>query len=220
MINSFHPARQPAYGAYTLIDLLLAIAVLGILAAVTGYALSKQQARRQETTCLDNLRQVALAFKQSSMNCGDRFPMQVPASSGGSQDFMTNGVAWPHFQVISNELGAPSVLVCPQDGKRAIATNFAALTDRNVSYFVGADAQDIYPQMWLSGDANFAISNVPVKPGLVALGTNTVLSWNDRRHKGSGNIAFADGSVRQLSSTQLFPAPCTTEDGTNRLAMP
>jgi prepilin-type processing-associated H-X9-DG protein len=89
-----------------------------------------------------------------------------------------------------------------------------------VSYFVGVDAEDIYPQMWLTGDANFAISNVLLKPGLATFATNTVLSWNDRRHKGSGNIAFADGSVRQLSSAQLVPALCATGDSTNRLAMP
>src|SRR5262249_45051877 len=158
----------------------------------------------------------------SSLDSRDRYPTQVPVAYGGSQDFISNGVAYAHFRVLSNELGSPKVLICPQErnGNRGSATNFASLSETNVSYFVGVDAQDIYPQMWLSGDANFAISNVPIKPGLALLGTNSILRWNDNRHKGNGNICFADGSAQQLSSAQLPSLLRVTGDATNRLAMP
>src|SRR6185436_8947705 len=78
------------------------------------------------------------------------------------------------FMVMSNELNTPKVLFCPsEESGRTAATTFAQVpgpttpvgtyyqNDLNVSYFVGVDAQDIYPQMLLTGDHNLGNGNPP-----------------------------------------------------------
>jgi prepilin-type processing-associated H-X9-DG protein len=122
------------------------------------------------------------------------------------------------FQVLSNELNYPNILICPSD-TRTPASNFVTLlSNTNVSYFVSLDAKDSYPQMVLSGDRNLEIDGVAAKPGIVALQSNNVISWTTEMHKRRGNIAFADGSVQVITKFNLR----SQDNGvaTNRLAMP
>src|SRR5256885_13734 len=71
------------------------------------------------------------------------------------------------FCVMSNELSTPKVLICPSEyeGRQAASTfgptipagtanSLPYTNDLMVSYFVGVDAQDTYPQMFLVGDHN------------------------------------------------------------------
>jgi len=220
--------------AYTVIDLLVFVALLAAFAAVIGYTLAKQRARSSRITCTNNLKQIGLSFKQWGLNSYDSFQMRIPVAQGGTREFVNTGQAWVHFRVMSNELNTPKVLICTEERNRnrRRATIFADTapagsssvpftSDTNLSYFVGVDAQDIYPQMWLSGDANFATGNVPIGSGLVSLRTNTPLTWNDSRHgRGRGNICFADGSVQQIPNSNLASLLMRTGGETNRLAMP
>jgi prepilin-type processing-associated H-X9-DG protein len=122
---------------------------------------------------------------------------------------------------MSNELSTPKVLVCPADNSRAVATNFSNdFNNGKISYFVGLDAADEYPQRALSGDDNFAVDGAPVTSGLLELSTNTPISWTAARHKFAGNILFADGSVQQTTSSNLNQWFQQTGLATNRLAIP
>ena len=87
------------------------------------------------------------------------------------------------------------------------------LSDSNISYFVGLDASESFPQMFLTGDRNLATNGVPVTPGLLTVKSNDTLSWTKELHNGQGNVGVADGSVQMESSSGM---------GTNvfRLAVP
>jgi prepilin-type processing-associated H-X9-DG protein len=111
-------------------------------------------------------------------------------------------------------------LRCPADTPWVWATNFSVLNNSNISYFVGLDAKEAQPQLFLSGDDNFAISGVPVKSGLLQLWTNTPIAWTKERHKHTGNILFADGSVVQTDDKSLVEKLQATGPATNRLAIP
>jgi prepilin-type processing-associated H-X9-DG protein len=164
----------------------------------------------------------------------------------------TAGVAWagatcPNmytvFLVMSNELSNPKIVVCPGDSDRSAPTNFynnlTTLKNNGVSYFVGQNSADAFPQMFLSGDRNIAVDTTTglglgygyspdstVTPGtpsagaLIALQTNAApmnglnFGWTGKIHQNSGNVGLADGSVQQYTMSGLKQALARTGDTT------
>ena len=86
--------------------------------------------------------------------------MAVSTDKGGTMEFTTGADTFRHFQVMSNELSTPKILVCPAD-TRVAATNFVRLKNQNVSYFVGLEANDANPQRFLDGDRNITGDSEP-----------------------------------------------------------
>jgi prepilin-type N-terminal cleavage/methylation domain-containing protein/prepilin-type processing-associated H-X9-DG protein len=203
--------------ALTLVEVLLVIVVLAILAAVLLRVLAKANRRESRINCVNNLKEIGLAYRVWEGDNGDKYPMFVSVTNGGVMELIATGNVAACFQVMSNELSTPKILVCQKDADRIVATNFTTDFDNNkISYFVNPDAAEAYPQMMLSGDDNFEIGGVSVKSGLRELSTNAPISWTAARHKFVGNLCFADGSVQQVTQSGLRSALVAT----NRLAIP
>ena len=62
------------YRAFTLIEMLIVIAVVAVLAALLFPVLSKTRARARQTQCLSNLRQLSLATFQYAQDSDDHYP--------------------------------------------------------------------------------------------------------------------------------------------------
>lgn len=221
--------------ALTLVEVLVVIFILFVLAALLLPTLAPIKDRRRGQ-CVMNLKQIGLAYFVWAGDHNGKFPMQVSVTDGGTMELTTNGKnPWLNFLVMSNELNTPWILICPVDRDRAIATNFpAGFSAKNISYFVGLDAGTNHPQMFLSGDDNFAIGGNPVKSGLLELSTDEPIAWTSKRHDSpyqphlwtptrhnyGGNIGFADGSVMQTSNSGLTNWLQKTGAVTNRLGIP
>ena len=104
--------------------------------------------------------------------------------------------------MVSNELADPKALLCPADSRRK-ASSFSNLTETNISYFVGVDAQETYPSGWLAGDRNLLTNGFQFTNGLMVLQTNRLAGWDKRIHKSCGNICMGDGSVQQFNNADL-----------------
>ena len=125
------------------------------------------------------------------------------------------------FQVMSNELSTPKILVCPNCTNQLNANNFGTLSNSNISYFVSADAtNDSNPQMILTGDSDLTLGGKLLKPGLVSLWTNDPVAWSSTRHNKSGNLGLADGSVQSTTRGDLKTYLQKTGLATNRFALP
>ena len=130
-----------------------AIAATAVGAAMLLPALAKAKAKAQSINCVNNMKQIGLAFRIWAGDHNDKFPFHVSTSNGGTLELCERGgdgydhSAFRHFQVMSNELSTPKILVCAADTGKAPATDFASLQSWNVSYQVrtGPDVNDAKP---------------------------------------------------------------------------
>src|SRR5687768_5456572 len=107
---------------FTLIKLLIVIAIIATLAALLLPVLNKGKLRARQSQCSSNLKQIGLAFHGFAHDHGSRYPMQVSTNQAGTLEFLTLSAStlYKHFQALSNDLGDPKLLVCPSDrGRRA-----------------------------------------------------------------------------------------------------
>jgi len=211
----------------TLLETVVVVLVLLTLTAILLPPLMNQPNHRHYSDCTNNLKQIGLAARIWAGDNNDKYPMAVSVTNGGAMEAVALGDAMTVFQVMSNELSTPKILVCSEDKQRDSATNFNPLTSGNVSYFVNRDAVQAEPWGVMSGDDNFEIAGVPVKSGRLNVSTNSPLTWSAARHKSSGNLTLADGSVQSAYNSQLKNWFWPTNDGlsptnftTIRLAIP
>lgn len=209
--------------AFTLIELLILTALLLLVACVLLPSIAYQRRHARRCACVDNLKQVGVAFRTWTLDGGDSYPAEVDVKFGGARQELAIGHVYFNFIVMSNELSAPKILVCPDDNEKKVAKNFhSGFNNSNVSYFVGAEARDTFPQMFLSGDRNLAFENKPLLPGIFIWTSNrSSLSWTKAIHNACGNVGLADGSVRQFfESRKLAAAAADQSCETNRLVLP
>lgn len=214
------PSRRFTSSAFTLVALLVIVAVLALLAALLLPALARARSQSKRIQCVNNLKQSGLAFRIWAGDHDDKYPMDVPMASGGTKEYVIGAVTFRHFQVMSNELSTPKILACPMDTRTA-AASFAQLKNQNVSYFVGLDASDEFPQRFLDGDRNITGGSEPEK-GILKLVPGGPAGWTTALHNNSGNVGLADGSVQQYSSSTLRTALKNSGNPTNtwRISLP
>lgn len=195
-------------GAFTLVELLVVVAIIAVLAALLLPALTRGKSRAQRVECISDLNQLGTAFQMFAHDHQGRYPMQTPFADGGSMELVQageniNGVfyfSYRHFQTLANELVATKPLVCPADLGRDAAVNFAQLQNSNVSYFVDVNADYNLPLSILAGDRN--ITNNGYATASIVRGAYG-LRWTSELHVFKGNILFSDTHVEELNNDNL-----------------
>jgi len=207
--------------AFTLIELLIVVLVVVVFVSLLIPSLACQRRMVLTKQCQSNLQHAGIAFRTWTGSEDGRYPPATEAAFGGTKELANSGQAFVHLRVMSNELGSPTILVCPADPARTPCTNFNfGFGDSNLSYFVSLDAMDTYPQMFLAGDRNLAVAQRPLTNGLLTLTTNMPLGWTKAIHGSCGNILLSDGSVQFWDSSRLCQANGYQGWATNRLVIP
>lgn len=190
----------------TLIEVLAVLVIVFIFAAMLLPA-SHGGNKARRIACVNNLKQIGLAFRIWEGDNGNKFPMEISATNADAMKLIAGGKAYVLWEMMSNEFSTPQILWCPADTKYNIGTNFTiGFSDANISYFFGLDVTTNETPMLLVGDDNLAVNDVPARPGILTLWTNSPVVWTKNRHEGSGNIGLADGSVQQVTTHGLILA--------------
>ena len=205
--------------AFTLIEALVLVAMLAIVFSLIPCATPSAKARARRVSCINNLKQVGLAFNLYANDHGQQFPWTLPLTSTGTLEFADSPQVFKHFAAITNELITPKVLACPSDTQRIKATNFTRLSNTNLSYFIALDADESKPQRLLSGDRNIT-GGILSNSFLRLLPKNAAAGWTTELHNKVGNIGLADGSVQQVTPVGLRKQLQAQDRPVIRLAIP
>ena len=213
--------RPPKTAGYTMIDVIAILCILALLAALLLPSLTTARRKAQRISCNGNLKDINLSYLVWAGDHGNQFPFELSVTNGGTMEVADQ--AWRTYQVMSNVLSTPKVLLCPADQTRQWATDFTTdFPSNHISYFVGLDGDNTHPEGILSGDDNLAVGGIRVRSGRFTVNPNAPPSWTADRHVNYHNIGLADGSVRQASDIGLANAILNASNPTNqvRFVMP
>lgn len=213
-MNKSHPANNHATDqnalAFTVVELLIVIAIIAILAALLFPVLGKAKSYAQRTACLNNLEQINHAIQLYAGDNHDLLPMIANptdnAFGGGSG---TNLFLFFYKPLVMHYLGlrgAPSprdkIFACPRDtffylGPPTAACYQASMHDQLDSYY-SSYGYNGSSSPGLSGRKLAAITD-PAKTILVAeLPAFFPYTWHDSARPAPGEFGF--NNARDVAS--------------------
>src|ERR1039458_3799044 len=98
--------------ALTRVEVVVIILTLAVLAAFLLPALVAARKKAQKITCSNHLMQVGMAFRIWEGNHTNLYPMGISTNLGGTLEYVERGQTFRLFQVLSNELSSPTILIC------------------------------------------------------------------------------------------------------------
>lgn len=113
-----------------------------IMPAMLLPALARAKDRAQSINCMNNMKQIGLSFRTWALDHENEYPANVSSSQGGAKERSALGRdgfdkdSAFQFEVMSNVLFTPRILVCPADKSKQVALSFQNLQPANASYKV------------------------------------------------------------------------------------
>lgn len=221
-------ATQPGF---TLVELLVVIGIIALLLGILAPSLARAKMKAQQIVCMNNLRQINLAFELYANNHNDTYPCNIEDKD---MPWLWMGRGWrpyiePYMGVII-DANSPSVLLCPVDKKSVEmydSTSYAysmafyhspaqidSLTSHKDTY---SNPQDSIGQKITS----VARPSEKIMAG-EWLSVHQQIDIDDNGWwcpKGRRNFLFADGSSAFIRAENINPAndgnpnPCLTING-------
>jgi prepilin-type N-terminal cleavage/methylation domain-containing protein len=200
----YHAQMNVDRRGFSLIELLVTIAIISILAAILLPVFASARAKARQTKCMSNLRQLGIAMMMYVDDWDETFPYDVkprtPAAPGASPayDGTNKWDASPIVGVISPYSTSIKLPFCPDRPTKL--DDIGPLTNYEFNGFIALN------------DSPSAPHNGPVRLGDI-INPTQVLIFEDygnttKYHAGFRNFALADGSARAYPARQQAAAAC------------
>jgi prepilin-type N-terminal cleavage/methylation domain-containing protein/prepilin-type processing-associated H-X9-DG protein len=218
---------------FTLIELLVVIAIIAILAAILFPVFARAREKARQTSCLNNVKQIALGVLMYAQDYDERMPMRYDSSSPRV------GLMQATQPYVKNQ----NVHDCPSASHNSAITSFSG--HRSYGYTTGVFLTNGGTKMAvikrpaeivMLGEVchdrnNYCTLNTPASGPFMCdpdgthckvcggahnsvFGDNTshgAVSGTDRpgfnfleRHNGTGNAAFCDGHAKAMKHSDLY----------------
>lgn len=217
----------PTKAAFTLLELLIVIGIIGILAGLLLPVLSRAKEKGRQAVCLSNQKQVAMAFHLYLEEQKEQFP--APGSQMLYGPLSEDWLHWQWNRDIAKSAIAPyagdqttlkKLFRCPTDSKAAdlAYTQPSQLGGYGFSYAMTALrlTNDINAGLALAWDRNtgrrypFMLAQVKNPASKIVFVEEDRLTLNDarwmpehnaisRRHNGRSSVGMVDGHVETVN---------------------
>jgi prepilin-type processing-associated H-X9-DG protein len=205
---------------FTLVELLVMIAILGVLAALTAPALSRARDRAAACVCANNLRQIGVAFEAYLLENGHVYPAATDPVSVTPYYWLWMGRGWRKFlaEYIPGDKERPGVFYCISDTRQRTIEIYERTSYAYSMTFYHSprqiDSTDSYTATFSS-----PMATVPQRPSALRFPSKKVLvgEWHSNHAAfetdrgwfawgGTRLYLFADGHVESVRSEDLMPA--------------
>jgi type II secretion system protein G len=185
---------------FTLIELLVVIAIIAILAAILFPVFARAREKARQTSCLSNVKQLALGLDMYMTDADDTFPPAVYGTPTLSQ-------CWTTMELLAPYLKSAQIERCPSDPDGSVYFAMGpSLIPGTARYSYGWNkALMAYRLSIMPMGTIRTLAEVPYPSE-----TTTFFDGHMRgmgvytafRHNGGANVAFVDGHAKWYGATQ------------------
>ena len=169
--------------SFTLVELLVVLAIIGVLAGLLLPVISKAKEAGRATACLSNLRQIGIALQLYTQDNNNHLPVMRDRLFETNAPPSTNVLPGVDV-VLSNYLGAVQVLRCPSDRKQIFEQTGSSYAWN--SLLNGQDAEHL------------KVLNMDFDPHQIPVMFDKETFHNARGAKKGVNYLYADGHIKNL----------------------
>ncbi len=173
---------RPAGFSFTLVELLVVLAVIGVLAGLLLPTLGRSLESGRATACLSNLRQIGIALQLYVQDANNRMPIMRdrPADTNAVP---TNTLPSPDV-LLAPQLGSTNVLRCPSDRPRLFEQTGSSYSWN--SLLNGQDAEHL------------SVMTIPFDPHQIPVMFDKEAFHRARGENKGVNYLYADGHIKNL----------------------